>query len=254
MVVLVPHAMAVVVAMMMVVVAMVAARLAAGAGDVEHVMGVLVMMVMVVAAAAIGAMGVGVMAMVMAVVVMPVIVLVLVRVSVVIVPMMAVTMPVIMGVAAGIGALFGPEGAAHLRDRAALAADHLGEDMIVADEDGVLGDLGGGVAVADMPGDAGEPERVLGADLEQRLLAGADGDQAAILEPEGVALVQHRRLLEVDHEFEPARALQHRPAALPLLMVECHGVDDAVGLHGRLPDDRCGAQHGFGILLMLAGI
>ena len=95
-----------------------------------------------------------------------------------------------------------------------------------------------------MPGDAHQPERVFGADLEQALRGRPDLDEAAILQPHGVAVGQHGRLVEIEQDVEPAIALERDAAAIAVLMVERQGLDDLVGADGRLADDGGGAQHG----------
>jgi hypothetical protein len=165
-------------------------------------------------------------------------------VSVMVVPVAMVLVPVI--VAAGIvGAALGAERALDGRRRAALAADHLGEDVIVLDPDRVGADLGRGVPVADVPGDAHEAQRVLGPDLEEPLRRCPHRDEAPVLEPHGVAVVEGDRLVEVEEEVEPALSLQGHAAAVAPFVVEDDRVGDPVGLHGGLADDGGGAEHGF---------
>ena len=201
-------------------------------------MAVAVMMVVVVAAAAVRA----VLVMRMSMIAM------LKRVPMVVMPVimtgMLVVGVIVMAMAAGIGSLLGPEGARDLGRGAALAAHHLGEHVVVLDIDRVLGDLGRGVAVAHMPGDAHQPQRVFGADLQQVLHRRANRDETAVVEAQRVALVQHCGLVEVEHHLDPAFGAQHRAAALAILMVEGDDVEDAIGLDGGLADDGGGAQHG----------
>lgn len=136
------------------------------------VMRLMVVMGVVMTAAAIGAMRVGmVVRMAMAVVV---------RGGVLMLVSMGMTMLVIGMVAIGvvIGAALGLEGAGHHGHGATLTAHHLGQHVIVLDIDRIRGDFCRGVAIADMPGDAHQAQRILGADLEQALRGGADLDQA----------------------------------------------------------------------------
>ena len=182
-------------------------------------MGVAVIMMMVVAATAVGAMGM--------------------LMSVMVVPMVMAAIGVIMVVGAALG-LERPLDIAH---RAALAADHLGQHMVVLDIDGVGGDLGRGVAIADMPGDAHQAQRILGLDLDQLLSRSLDQDERAVLQPDGVAIVQGRRLVEVEQDVAPAIAPQRDAAAVSVLMVEGQGFDDPVLLDRGLADDGGGALH-----------
>ena len=177
---------------------------------------------------------------------------VIVRMSMpVVVPMaIMVAVPVIMAMAmrvivpARIGALLGPERPLDPGRGRAEAAYHLGEHVVVRDVERIRRDLGRDVPIAEMPADPHQPQRVLRADLEERLGRGPDGDEPAVLELHGVAVVQHPGLLEVEQEGEPAIRLHGNPATVPGLVVERDGVGDSVRLHGRTSDDGGGAQHG----------
>lgn len=148
-----------------------------------------------------------------------------------------------VGVAMIIGAALRLEGPRHRVHRAALAADHLRQHMVVLDIDRVRRDLGGGVAVADMPGDAHQAQRVLGADLEQGLRRGLDQHEPAILQLHGVAIGERGRLVEIEQDVEPAIALERETAAIAILMVEGQRIDDAICPDRGLANDGGGAQH-----------
>jgi hypothetical protein len=228
---------------------------------------VMLMIVMVVAAAAGIAMGVMVLMAVGMLVIMRVFfamrmflamrVLMAMLVVVAMAMMMVIVTVVIMPAAAGVimgvivavsmvvvvGAALGLEGALHRRHRTALPAHHLGQDVVVLDVDRVGGDLGRGMAVADMPGDAHQPQRVLGADLQQALRCGLDLDKAPVLQLHGVAIGQHRGLVEIEQDIEPAIGLEGKAAAIAVVMVEGERVDDALGPDGGLANDGGGAKH-----------
>src|SRR5215211_944091 len=70
----------------------------------------------------------------------------------VIVAPMAVVIAIVL-----VGAALGLEGARRRGRRAALAAHHFGEHMVVLDIDRVRRDLGRRMPVADVPGDPQEP-------------------------------------------------------------------------------------------------
>lgn len=148
-----------------------------------------------------------------------------------------------VGVAVIIGAALGLERPIHGAHRAALATDHLGQHMVVLDIDRVRRDLGRGVAVADMPGDAHQAQRVLGADLEQGLRRGLDQHEPAILQLHGVAIGERGRLVEIEQDVEPAIALERETAAIAILMVEGQRIDDAICPDRGLANDGGGAQH-----------
>lgn len=149
----------------------------------------------------------------------------------------------VVGVTVIIGAALRLERTFDHAHGAALATDHLGEDVVVLDIDGVRRDLRGRVPVADMPGDAHQPQRVLGPHFEQALRSGPDQDQAAVFEFHGIAIVQNRRFVEIEQDLAPAIAFQRDAAAIAVLVVERQGLDDLVLLDRGLADDGGGAQH-----------
>jgi hypothetical protein len=179
---------------------------------------------------------------VMLVVIMIVIVMVVAMVPMVVMAMvvMAVVVPAIVLV----GAAFRLEGAHHRRRRAALPANHFGEDVILLDVDRVRRDLGRAVTVAHMIGDLQQPERILGLDFEKPLRGRLHLNQSPVVQLHGVPVPKDRGLVEVEQEFQSVVAFQGDPAAMAALVVEGHGVGDAIGLDGRLTDDGGGAQHG----------
>lgn len=191
-------------------------------------MGMAMGVIMIVAATAVGAVGT----------------IVPVRVAMVLMPVMGVAMVMAaIGMVMVVGAPLGLERALDIAHRAALTADHLGQDMVVLDINGVGGDLGRGVAIADMPGDAHQAQRVLSLDLDQLLRRSLDQDERAVLQLDGIAVVQRRRLVEVEQDVLPAIALERDAAAIAVLMVEGQGFDDPVLLDRGLADDGGGALH-----------
>src|SRR5277367_1714005 len=73
---------------------------------------------------------------------------------------------------------------------------HRLDDRIAADAQRLRQDFGWQMAVAEMPGDAGQSEPVGGPDLRQRLGRGHDFDNAPVLEAQTVAAAQHRGFCE----------------------------------------------------------
>jgi hypothetical protein len=167
------------------------------------------------------------------------------RVSVImVVVVMAVIVPVVAVATLVIGAALGLEGAAHRRDAAALPPHHFDEDMIVLDVDGVSRDLRRGVPVANVPSYPQETQGVLGADLHKVLVCRLDPDEAAILQLQGIAVLQRGGFLEVEQHFGAGLPGQRDAPAVPALMIEHDGIDDLVGLDGEPADDGGGAEHG----------
>jgi hypothetical protein len=226
------------------------------AADLKHIVGMIVAVVMIaigtvhVAGLAMGRVHVCLVMVIMAMpmvvtVIMMVMIMNLVAVVVDLVLALAVIMTVAPVLAAMVvGAALGPEGPCDLRGRAALSADHFREDMVVLDVEGIGGDFRRGVPVADVPGHAHQPERVLGTHLDQILGGSRDQHKTAILQLQRVAFRQHARLVEIEQDVAAMIGLQHGAPALAVLMGEHNGVDDLVGPDGGLADDAGGALHG----------
>ena len=103
-----------------------------------------------------------------------------------------------------------------------------------------LRQFGRQVAVAEMPGDAGQRGGVGGADFGQRLRRGDDLDDAAVLELQAVAGAQHHRFRQVEQEAEAAHAGHGEAAAIALVVIEHHGV-------GRLARPLSGGNDGMSV-------
>jgi hypothetical protein len=153
--------------------------------------------------------------------------------------MVAMVMPAIMV----IGPAFGLEGPQDGLCHAALAPHHFRQDMVLFDIERIGSDFGWCVTVADMPGDAHQPERILRADLEQRLGCRYDTHQRAVLQLECIAVIQRAGFLEIEQEFGPGFTFEGNAAALAPLVIERNAVNDLVRLHGGFADDGGGAQH-----------
>ncbi len=135
---------------------------------------------------------------------------------------------VVVIVAMAIGAAFGVEGGVEVRHDRAEMANHVFDDRVAADAQAVAEKLGGQVAVTEVPGDPQQAVGRRGADLGQRLGRGIDGNDAAILEDQSVAVLERYRLGEIEQEFQPVRRGHRHAAAVPLIVVE----HDAVGRFG----------------------
>jgi len=93
------------------------------------------------------------------------------------------------------------------RHGTALPAHELSDGGDVDDVERIGRHLGRDMVAAEMPGEAHQPQRVLGANFQQALQRSLDLDEAAILELERIAIVEHCGLVEIDREFQPARRL-----------------------------------------------
>ena len=214
-------------------------------------MGVVIVSMMIMAMPMLAPMIVGVVIVRMTVCVIGMIMRVIVpMMTVIVVAVVVVVMPVAVAVAVVVpaivlvGAALRLEGAHHDGGRAALAAHHLGQHVVVLDVDRVRRHLGGGVPVADVVGHLQEPQRVLGAHLQQALGRGLHLHEAAVLELHGIAVVQHRGLVEIEQKVEAGIAFQRDAAAVAALVIEGDGVGNPVRFHGGFAEDRGGAEHG----------
>jgi hypothetical protein len=90
---------------------------------------------------------------------------------------------------------------------------HRLDHRVAADAQRFRQHFGQEMAVAKVPGDAGHRQGVGGPDLRQRFGFGQHLDHASIFEPQPIAAAQHRRLREIEQEFEPPdRGLGDAPA------------------------------------------
>ena len=96
--------------------------------------------------------------------------------------------------------------------------------MVVADQDAVAVDLRRQMAIAEMPGEPREGGRVAAAHLDQVLLGRLDLDEAALLQLQPVAGVQHDRLDQVEQEVEAAIAQHAQPPAIAVVEQQGDGV------------------------------
>jgi hypothetical protein len=98
------------------------------------------------------------------------------------------------------------------------------------------------MAVAEMPSDARQRQRVGRTDLRQRLGRRNHFNDAPVLESQTVAAAQHRGFSEVEQEFEAANAGHDEAPAVAFVVIEHHRVGRrARPLAGG--DDFVGAQH-----------
>jgi hypothetical protein len=172
-------------------------------------------------------------------------VIVPVRMVVMVVRVIVAVMVMPMVVIADMNAALRLEGALHGGCGAALSPRQFGERRIVLDVESVACDLDEAVLAAQVPRQAHEAQRVLGPDLKQLLGSRLHLNEASILEPQGVAVVDGRLHVEIQQDLGSALPFQRPVAAVSRLMIEGHRVDDTVGLHGGLADDGGDAGHGF---------
>lgn len=153
--------------------------------------------------------------------------------------LMAVPMVVVIGVIVTvimavdapvtIGAAFRIERSLDGRDRGAEAFQHGLDDMVSADAQLLAEKFGRQVAVAEMPGDPHEMGGVAGRHLGQRLRRRLDGDDAAVLEQQPVAMAQRNRVRQVEQEGRAAFGRHRDAPAMAGVEIEDDGVDGGLG-------------------------
>jgi hypothetical protein len=150
----------------------------------------------------------------------------------------------LMVVVADMGAALRLEGALDGSCRTTLPAHEFGHGRIVLDVEGVGRDFDRAMAAAEMPGEAREAQGILGPHLQQRLGRRPDLDELAVLEPQGIAVVDGGFHIEIEQDLGPALGPQRPLTAAAGLVVEGDRGDDTVRLHGGLADDGGDAGHG----------
>src|SRR5262249_27057009 len=109
-------------------------------------------------------------------------------------------MAVAMAAMGMVGATRGLECLAHLSHGCSEPLQHGANDVVAQDQDTILIDLHGQMAVAEMPGKLDEMSAVPTPDLEQLFLRSNDLDQFAIVQNKQVAVRKQNRFLEIEHD------------------------------------------------------
>ena len=143
----------------------------------------------------------------------------------------AMAVPVIvfrMRMGGGIGAALGIERRLDLDDAGTKPGHHRLDDMIAPDAQALRHDLGRQMAVAEMPGDPHQMERVGATDFDQRLGSGDHLDQAAVLQHQRVTAAECYGIFQVEQEFQPARAGHRHPPPMPVVEIQYDGIGRSV--------------------------
>ena len=189
-------------------------------------MGVAVVVVVIVVAMLIMVMVVAMMimrGMIVMVVIMAVIVMVM---TMVVMPMIVMRVVMVMTVVVmrmsgiSVGATLRIEGRLDLDHPRAKPLHHGLDDVVAPDAQALGHDLCWQMPVAEMPGDADQVMRVGAADLQQRLGCRNHLDQPAVLQHQRIAAAQGDGVLQVEQEFESARARHRHAAAMPVVEIE----------------------------------
>jgi hypothetical protein len=154
----------------------------------------------------------------------------------------ALVLCVAMVVSAVIGAAFGLEWRFERDDAGAELFGELGKNVIAPDAQGVAEHLDRYMAVAEMPGDAGEMLRIGAADFEQRFRRSDDFDEAAVLQHQRIAAMEPRRRGQIEDEGEPVGTGQRYPPTMPVAVIEHDAIGGGAGPR-RSGLHCCRAQH-----------
>jgi hypothetical protein len=166
-------------------------------------------------------------------------------------PVIMVVIRVIMAVVVSVGratlalricAAFGIERRLERDHAGAKTLGHRLDNGIAADAQRLWRYFSRQMAVAEVPGDAGQGQRVDGPDFRQRFRLGDHLNHAPVLEPQSVAAAQHCRFREVEQKFEPADAGHGDATAIACIEVEHDRIRrSARPMAGR--NDFFSAQH-----------
>jgi len=149
---------------------------------------------------------------------------------------------IVRGMRGGIGAAFGIERRLDLDDTGAQPFHHVLDDVIATDAQAAARDLRRQMPVAEMPGDPHQMRRIGAPDLQQRLGRRDHFDQPAVFQHQRVAAAKRDGILQVEQEFEAARAGHRHPPAMAVVEVEHDGVGGRFG-PPILPPDLRRADH-----------
>lgn len=157
--------------------------------------------------------------------------------------MAVMMMTVAVVVSAIVDAALGLERALDGGRRAALPAHQFGHRRIVLDINRIRCDFSQGVTAAEVPGEAREPQGVLSLDFQERLRRCLHLDEAPIVKPESVAVVENRVHFEIGDEGRAFLTRQMRMTLTARRVIQCDLIDDTVGFHGGLANDDDSAGH-----------
>ncbi len=144
---------------------------------------------------------------------------------------MVMAMMVAVGVAMLIvGAVLGIERRFDRRQPRAKPSQHVFDHVVTPDAQPVAGDLHVDVPVADMPRKPRQLTRIRRRDLDKRLGAPDNPDDAAIVKNEAIAVMQGCGLRQIEQKSRTAFAAQDHAAAMAFMGIERDRIDGAGGV------------------------
>jgi hypothetical protein len=127
-----------------------------------------------------------------------------------------------------VGTVFRIERRLDRRHSRAEPAQHLFDHMVTADAQAIADDLHVDMAVADMPSEPCQLMCVGRRDFDQGLGPADNPHNGAVVEHEAVAIVQGRRLRQIEQKRGAALAGQDGPTAMAIVGIE-HDLVDGIG-------------------------
>src|SRR6185369_7719627 len=174
-----------------------------------------------------------------------VIVIAVMRVGMIIMVMIGVVAVIMRGMIVRrlrISAALGIERRLDLDDARTQSLHHRLDDVIPSDTQAFWHDLRRQMAVAEMPGNANEMQRIGAPDLDQGLGCRHYLDQPTVLQHQCVAAAQRDRVFQVEQELQPARPRQRHPPPMPIVEIEHDGIGRRLR-PAMLSQDFCRADH-----------
>ncbi len=83
--------------------------------------------------------------------------------------------------------------------------------------------------VAEMPGDPHEMMRIGAANLDQRFGRGDHLNQPSVVQDQRIAAAQRHGFLQIEQEFQSARAGHRHPPPMPVVEAEDHRISGGLG-------------------------
>ena len=123
-----------------------------------------------------------------------------------------------------IRAALGIERRLNLDDARAQSLHHRLDDVIPADAQALRHDLRRQMAVAEMPGNANQVQRIGAPNLDQGLGGRDHLDQPAILQHQRIAAAQCDCVFKIEQKLEPARTRHCHPPPVPVVEIEHDGI------------------------------
>ena len=139
-----------------------------------------------------------------------------------------------------ISAAFRPKRTIDARHTAALTTHHLGEHVVVFNVNRICRDLGRRMAIADVPGNAQQPEEIVGTYLEELLRCRFHQHETIIVKTQRIAIVEDGRFIEIEQNGRAAVRRQRDAAAMTGIVVKCDAVSHTIGLDGGAANDGRG--------------